>query len=493
MTSVSQTKNTLITSKVLNSVINNDVTSVKNKSKSSDNNEKDGGLKTRKTKKQNRGFTTYIYRVLKNVHPDTSITQIASNQLNDYLVVLTREIGKLAGESSQSEDKITITSREIQHAVRTILPNELAKHAVSEGTKAVTKYNATIVEDEKDHKSASKNDVSKKSFGATKGTPKKKSETKSHKCGLTFPVARCEKHLRKFGGGKARVGAGAPVYLAAVLEYICSEILELGGNAARDEKRITIKTRHIYLAIANDQELNQLSESLKIEFRGCGVLPCINSKLLPDSDKVKANKKKRDHDRKTNGTENANHKFLPGTVALREIRQYQKTTELLTQKAPFERVFRKIAHESDIFSSNDCRFSEGVIEAVQSFIELRLTIIFAHAQNQALYAKREGVSAEDVQISSKNLLSPRITFSAFYGITYEDIEIPNPALKRLARRGGVKRITSGAYVAIKECTAVMLCNIAKGLLNETQFHKMKTVSLKILKNTLANLGYNYIV
>lgn len=487
MTTVAQSKNTVITSKVLNSAISNDTPKKVSKAAPiSASNDKD--TKTRKTKKQNRGFTTYIYRVLKQVHPDTSITQIASNQLNDYLVVITREIGKLAGELSQSEDKITITSREIQHAVRTILPGELAKHAVSEGTKALTKYNATIVEDEKDHKTSTK-----KSFGATKGTPKKKSETKSHKCGITFPVARCEKHLRKFGGGKARVGAGAPVYLAAVLEYICAEILELGGNASRDEKRVTIKTRHIYLAIANDNELNQLTESLKIEFRGCGVLPHIESKLIPDSDKVKANKIKRDHDRKTNGTESATHKFLPGTVALREIRKYQKTTELLTQKAPFDRVFRKIANKSDIFSSNDCRFSEGVIEAIQGFIELRLTIIFAHAQVQALYAKREGVSAEDVQISAKNLLSPRITFSPFNGITYEDIEIPNPALKRLARRGGVKRIANGAYVAIKECTAVMLCNIAKGLLNETGFHRMKTVSLKILKNTLSNLGYNYIV
>jgi histone H2A len=105
-----------------------------------------------------------------------------------------------------------------------------------------------------------------------------KSASRSSKAGLQFPVGRLSRYLRK-GGYAKRVGGGAPVYLAAVLEYLCAEILELAGNAARDNKKTRIIPRHIQMAVRSDEELNKLLGGVTIA--SGGVMPNIHSVLLP--------------------------------------------------------------------------------------------------------------------------------------------------------------------------------------------------------------------
>jgi histone H2A len=112
-----------------------------------------------------------------------------------------------------------------------------------------------------------------------------KSTTKQAKAGLQFPVGRIGRYL-KTGKYATRVGTGAPVYLAAVLEYLCAEILELAGNAARDNKKSRIVPRHLQLAVRNDEELNKLLGSVTIA--AGGVLPNIHAVLLPKKSKSKA-------------------------------------------------------------------------------------------------------------------------------------------------------------------------------------------------------------
>jgi len=108
-----------------------------------------------------------------------------------------------------------------------------------------------------------------KSTGAT---------SRSAKAGLQFPVGRVARYMRNQRMA-SRLGGGAPVYMAAVLEYLAAEILELAGNAARDNKRMRIIPRHVQLAVRNDEELNKLLGDVTIA--AGGVLPNIHSVLLP--------------------------------------------------------------------------------------------------------------------------------------------------------------------------------------------------------------------
>lgn len=85
-------------------------------------------------------FKIYLYKVLKQVHPDTGVSSKAMSILNSFINDIFEKIATETAQLARYNKKPTVTSREIQTAVRLILPGELAKHAVSEGTKAVTKF-----------------------------------------------------------------------------------------------------------------------------------------------------------------------------------------------------------------------------------------------------------------------------------------------------------------------------------------------------------------
>ena len=113
---------------------------------------------------------------------------------------------------------------------------------------------------------------------ARKAGTLKKGVSATKKAGLQFPVDRIKRRLKKGNYAKA-TRKGAAVYLAAILEYLTAEVLELAGNAARDNKKARIIPRHLQLAIRNDEELGKLLTGATIS-RG-GVLPNINPVLLP--------------------------------------------------------------------------------------------------------------------------------------------------------------------------------------------------------------------
>uniref|UniRef100_A0A670J038 Core Histone H2A/H2B/H3 domain-containing protein n=1 Tax=Podarcis muralis TaxID=64176 RepID=A0A670J038_PODMU len=104
---------------------------------------KSGPAAKKSSKKKGGGYSIYVYNVLKQVHPDTGISSKAMSIMNSFVNDIFERIAAEASRLVHYNKRSTITSRKVQTAVRLLLPGELAKHAISEGTKAVTKYTSS--------------------------------------------------------------------------------------------------------------------------------------------------------------------------------------------------------------------------------------------------------------------------------------------------------------------------------------------------------------
>ena len=234
------------------------------------------------TAEPNIKFNKYIRIVGKQVHPDMGWTKSCINTTNVLINATGLLIAKKAVFLAATNKRATVTSRNIMAAIRLILPEELAKHAVSESTKALVKYEDPA-------------EVLPPGRGRdARGKPRRLLENGARRpiraetrAGLYFPPSRVRKLIQIASDGNlqtkracGRIEPAASVYLAATLEYICAEFCELGGNATYDQKRMRIKNRDLFLAIYNDEELYNLMLKLNLFIPDSGVLPFIHQFLL---------------------------------------------------------------------------------------------------------------------------------------------------------------------------------------------------------------------
>ncbi|XP_038011184.1 uncharacterized protein LOC119708659 [Motacilla alba alba] len=159
------------------------------------------------------------------------------------------------------------------------------------------------------------------------------------------------------------------------------------------------------------------------------------------------------------------HRYRPGTVALREIRRYQKSTELLIRKLPFQRLVREIAQDF----KTDLRFQSSAVMALQEASEAYLVGLF-----------------EDTNLAERAIMSGRGKGGKGLGkggakrhrkVLRDNIQgITKPAIRRLARRGGVKRISGLIYEETRGVLKVFLENVIRDAVTYTEHAKRKTVT-----------------
>jgi histone H3 len=333
-------------------------------------------------------FKIYIKKVLKQIYPESAITSTAVAVVNDMLYSVGSRIAETAANGTSmilnGQERMTISNRDVEAATAVVFRSEITKHAQQAGRKI-----SAMAKQAK----SSKGDAKFSSKGST-----------------IIPPARCAKFFNLY---RKRLSYAAPFYLAGVLEYLASEVLELAGNNARDDKRVQITSRHVYLAVRSDMDLNNMFRGL---FLDGGVIPNIHNVLLNkvkyhEADGTEVTAYKKSKSKRPAGVKGVKrpHRFRPGTVALREIKKYQKTTNFVIRRMPFLRLVREIAQglwygpsgkegEYRSLDNSDIRFQHSAMIVLQTWAEGYLINLLQDANLAAIHAKRVTVMPKDLRV-----------------------------------------------------------------------------------------------
>lgn len=450
----------------------------------------DGEKQRKMAKKTSQGFGTYIKKVLVKVENGMMISGNAKQQVDGLLRSVAENISlqalRLVGPKVKNQS--TVTFREIETAMEILFAGNLAKGCKKRATKAVKKYKVS-----KKKKETSKND---------------KPVRREQRAGLLFSIALCEKFIRRFGEVKKKIGSSAPVYLAAVLQNLCAEIIVHASALAKDKKKSTITVRHIFTALSTTEELNLLMERFNIQLLGCGVLPYIHPELYPKKeDKKKAaarRRKKRENEE--GGNADKKKKYLPGTVALREIRNAQKiSNNLLFAKLPFQNLARKVLLNNS--KGTKIHFAKDARCILQHYVEQKVEKVLEKANKVSIHAQRQTVYPVDITLAleldgEKDMLdidisklpplikSKRKKKNEAAVEAKEEEETSTPTQKRnnlaqgsiktMARRAGIKRISQDCPELIRKVIVGYMDKVLNNAYKIMLHRKAKTLVAKDL-------------
>jgi histone H3 len=304
-------------------------------------------------KKKTRFFESYISKVLKKLTQENGITANAKQQLNSAICVIAKYISKITGELTSISGKKTVSVKEISNAMSILFPPSLYITCYNEGMVCIEKFSDT--ED--------------------------KHSSRQTKAGIIFPPSICEKFLRN---SKLMVTKTSPVFFACVLEVLCTTILRTSIVHAIENAHQRITIRDLELSVRENHVTSLLFQRCNMSFIGGGVLPGIHESLL--SRKSRKRRKPEDSTKK--------HRFRPGTVCIREIKKYQKTSNCLTlPKFPFERIVRNMVSEN-------IKISKGVFIVLQYYIEQFMVDFLRDANSATIHSGRIKLTQADINFIS---------------------------------------------------------------------------------------------
>jgi len=349
-------------------------------------------------KKKSRYFETFISKLLQTMHGNPSeiadvprdfrastgthegpprtniqgITRNAKQQLNSAICHIATFLSKKSAEITILIEKRTISDKEIESCVKMYFTPEFAEYLINKANIARKLY------------------TEEKSGKSTKG--KRIHNSRQKRAGIIFPPALVEKFLRSFGYSKLLITGIAPIFLASILENITLKILE---NSAEKAPKARIAIRDLEIGVREDFCLDSLFRVINITFIGGGVKTFIHDSLLTKRPRKKREISSVENERK--------HRFRPGTVSLREIRKYQKTSNcLIFAKFPFERSVRKIVGKYahilyENHTDNQIKISKDTFIVLQYYIEQFLIDFLQDVNAIAVHSGRIKIVGTDIK------------------------------------------------------------------------------------------------
>ena len=313
--------------------------------------------KSNTKKKKNHFFELYICKLLKQISDKNGINSNAKQQLNSAICIIASYISNVIFKLTEIAKKKTISIKEVVNAVKVIFSGNLAENSIREGHKSIENFTNKKVS---------------------------KGSSRQGKAGIIFPPSIVEKFLRNFGYSKVMVTSSSPVFLATILEHFVSELLISAIKFANTNKRIRITIRDLELSVRNNKELSEVFNKINISFIGGGVIPYIHSSLIATKQRKK----------KVLETTKKTRRFRYGTVAIRDIKKLQKTSDCLTfAKFPFERLVRNIVNKTN----DGMKISKDVFIILQYHIEQYMIEFLRNSNLAAIHAGRVKLMPIDLQ------------------------------------------------------------------------------------------------
>jgi histone H2A len=377
-------------------------------------------------------FQIYIVRSLKNTCSNTRITKSSLEAIDSMIRLLTEKITDTSVLLTINDEKKTISKQELE-VVCNLFLSEFIHDINTLSLKSLEQW-----------------ELSEKVQGEL--------QTRENRCGLIFSVSLCEKYLRQFGRNTLHITSEAPVYLASALQVVTRSLLQSIDKVTREDKKVTINIRHIFLAVSNEFKI---FSKLGFVFLEGGVEPDeqVSRKVSrqvsneEDSSQVK--------------TRTVSNRHVSRTIS--QIKRLQRTGDVLMQHAPFNNLIRELLP--------DYRLTADFCITFQCFIEDCIIQLMKKANMISLHTGRETVYDRDV------LLALSLNKEK-YDKQVINTHIPEAALRHMALRAGIKRFGECSKDVYRNYMVCIMKDFLKHIKLCTDYHGLKTVNRKVLLEVL---------
>jgi histone H3/H4 len=307
--------------------------------------EEDNKDKTEKKKKKKKRhhFSHHIRKILKEICPLRDITQKAKEELNEIMIITCQIIIDKALFIIKSNNKKTMTESELDASIKLTFIGQLCQKSVEEGHKCLKNYSENV------------NDKTLKG------------KSRNEKADILVPPSLLDKFLKNQG---INVSSNAPIFLAGVIEYFVSQILELANNISVNKNNVRITVYDIENGIRVDKELNHFFTMNNIYLHGSGIIPYIHPSL---KSKTSVNDIK----------------------SIKIIEKVQENPDYIFPKTCIDNKFKNYIE----LIYPDARYQKDCFSYFQDYLEKWIIEVLQYSNNITLYSKKTRVNANDIEMA----------------------------------------------------------------------------------------------